>query len=76
MYRPHFITALVSLIGSFFSRWRRPTGPGPQMFMEEPPVFRHGNSKRVRLPMTKYRRWRRGWMQMQRESRRRNRAER
>jgi len=74
MYRPHFLLAIISAISRFFQR--RPTGPGPQMFMEEPPIYRHGNSRRVRKPMTKFRRERRTRMRIQRESRRRNRAER
>jgi len=75
MYRPLHVTlmALVSLYHRFFPR--RSSGPGPQMYMEDPPTYRHGSSSRLTpLAPIKYRRWRKVRMQMQRESRRRNRA--
>jgi hypothetical protein len=75
MYRPihHLIAALVSLY-----RYFRPVrSNAPAYFVEEPPMFVHGNTKqgqRTSDAVVKYRRWRKVRMQMQRESRRRNRA--
>lgn len=72
MYRPihHLIAAILSVY-----RYFRPLrSNAPAYFTEEPPMFRHGNSKRVAKSVIKFRRWRRVRMRMQRESRRINRA--
>lgn len=72
MYRPihHLIAAIVSLY-----RYFRPLrSNAPAYFTEAPPMFVHGNSKRVAKSVIKFRRWRKMRMRMQRESRRINRA--
>lgn len=72
MYRPihHLIAAIVSIY-----RYFRPLrSNAPAYFTETPPMFVHGNTKRVKQSVIKYRRWRKVRMQMQRESRRANRA--
>lgn len=72
MYRPihHLIAAIVSIY-----RYFRPLrSNAPSYFVNEPPMFVHGNTKRIKKSLRRYRRWRRVRMQMQRESRRINRA--
>lgn len=76
------LTTLVSLYRRFFRRRQVVAGPGPQMFVPEEFPARYSNKRstrpyrRERRGTSKYRRWRKTRMQMQRESRRRNRAER
>lgn len=68
---------LISVFAAIYNHlpWRRSRENIPfNNFIAEPPVFRHGNSKRISQSVLKYRRWRRTRMQMQRESRRRNRV--
>ena len=68
---------LISRLALVFMPWR--WGRSRQNiplnnFIAEPPEYRHGNTKRVKQSVLKYRRWRRTRMRMQRESRRRNHA--
>jgi hypothetical protein len=69
---------VISVFASIYNRlpWRRTRQNIPlnNFVAEPPPEFRHGNTKRVKQSVLRYRRWRRTRMRMQRESRRRNRA--
>ena len=72
MYR--LIHSLIAAFISIYRYFRPVRSNAPAYFTEGPPMFRHGNSKRVAQSVLKFRRWRKVRMQMQRESRRINRA--